>query len=136
MPLDASIDSFHLQRQPVQGRSALGVKLIALLLITGIIAGLLTVEACAQSIVVYPTRPEPKFESSSFCPPGGNESKGADADLNKKKNRIDPAPEYYPYRSIGLIKMQTLEYPEEIGKRKRDEWTAEQRRIVAEYEGI
>lgn len=112
------------------------MKLVTSFLITGIIAGLLTLVTNAQRVVVFPTRPQPKFESPSFCPPEGNESKGADSVLNMKKNRIDPAPENYRYRQIGLIATQVLYYPKGIEKRKRDEWTPEQRIDVAEWEGI
>lgn len=104
-------------------------------MITGIIAGLLTLVANAQSIVC-PARPQPEFESPSFCPPEGDQSKGADPVLNKKKNRIDHARPDCPYHPVALPDMQNFDWPQGIEKRKRDEWTPQQRIDVGRWEGI
>src|SRR5436853_4957987 len=105
---------------------------ILLLSIAGIIAGVYGL-ANAQHLPNLPTKPQPQFESPSFCPPQGAPSKRADPELNRKKNRVDGSTKYY---RVALNDIETLSYPIAIVKRKRTDWTAEQTISVAKYEGI
>lgn len=52
--------------------------------------------------------------------------------MNKAKNRIDEADDYF---TVDFSDIKNLEHPDEIGRRKRSDWTPEARKAVAEFEG-
>lgn len=77
-------------------------------------------------------RKQPEFENPSFCPPLGTLKDGEDPDLNRLKNRIDDSQKYH---FVDINEIRGLVPPTGRIERKRQDWTAEQRSIVEQYEG-
>src|SRR5436309_12138317 len=87
----------------------------------------------AQHLPNLPSKPAMQFESSSFCPPEGNTSNHGDPELNKHKNRIDNAANYFP---VNFTEIESLAYPASAGGKIRSDWTASERNQIEKFEGI
>ncbi len=90
--------------------------------------------ATAQHLPNLPNKPPMQFENPSFCPPDGLiNSTQDDAELNRHKNRIDDASNYFP---VNFSEIQTLFYPPSAGGKKRSSWSATERSAIEKREGI
>jgi hypothetical protein len=87
----------------------------------------------AQHLPNLPSKPAMQFESPSFCPPEGNTSNHGDPELNKHKNRIDKAANYFP---VNFTEIESLAYPASAGGKIRSDWTASERNQIEKFEGI
>ena len=87
----------------------------------------------AQGLPVLETKQQPEFEKKSFCPPMGRLSKNSDPERNKMKNRIDGP---WSYERMGFDRLMNLPSPQGILKKKRSDWTPQQRAMVKKNEGI
>ena len=72
----------------------------------------------AQHLPNLPSKPAMQFESPSFCPPEGNTSNHGDPELNKHKNRIDDASNYFP---VNFTEIENLAYPASAGGKIRSD---------------
>ena len=76
-----------------------------------------------------PNKPEPVVETFKGCPPEGD---GGDPDLNRLKNRSDGG-NYIPVEFNAILQ---LTWPQEIERRDRANWSAEDTGAIAKYEGL
>jgi hypothetical protein len=64
------------------------------------------------------------------CPPEGD---GGDPELNRLKNRVDEANNYYPVPFDALVQ---LTWPKSIERKDRAKWPGSDKEAVSRYEGI
>ena len=76
------------------------------------------------------SKPTPKEVVYKGCPPEGD---GGDPELNRLKNRVDEADQYFP---IAFDNVVGLPWPKTIERKDRDRWSAEDAAAIARYEGI
>ncbi|HXG94376.1 MAG TPA: hypothetical protein VNN73_18675 [Blastocatellia bacterium] len=75
-------------------------------------------------------KPQPLVGTFKGCPGTGD---GGDPELNRLKNRIDEAQNYYP---IPFDSVLQLEWPKSIERKDRDAWSSADTAAVKRYEGI
>jgi hypothetical protein len=75
-------------------------------------------------------KPKPKQVVYKGCPPEGD---GGDPALNRLKNRVDEADEYF---AVPFDSLAQLQWPKAIERRDRDKWSAADTEAVARYEGL
>jgi hypothetical protein len=74
-------------------------------------------------------KPEPKEITFHGCPPEGD---GSDPELNIRKNRVDEG-NYIP---VPFDSIMQLTWPAGVERRKRRNWSDDERREVGRHEGI
>jgi hypothetical protein len=77
-----------------------------------------------------PNKPQPKNVSFMGCPPEGD---GGDPALNRLKNRIDDAPQYFP---VDFDAVEQLSWPKSTERTHRSKWPPADAAEVARYEGL
>src|SRR5438105_11745979 len=75
-------------------------------------------------------KPKPREVVYKGCPPEGD---GGDPALNRLKNRVDEANEYF---AIPFDSLAQLQWPKTIERRDRDKWSAADTEAIARYEGL
>jgi hypothetical protein len=75
-------------------------------------------------------KPTPREVVYKGCPPEGD---GGDPALNRLKNRVDEASEYF---SVPFDSVVQLPWPKAIERKDRDRWAAADAEAIARYEGI
>src|SRR5438128_178317 len=75
-------------------------------------------------------KPKPKEVVYKGCPPEGD---GGDPELNRLKNRVDEADQYFP---IAFDDVVQLPWPKAIERKDRDRWSPADAQAIARYEGI
>jgi hypothetical protein len=92
----------------------------------------------AQTVPQVLNKPQPEMDMEWDCPPLGRLSKYTDPETNRLKNRIDSPPvENRPvFHKVGLKELKSLPSPIGFLKKKRSDWTPQQREIVEKNEGI
>jgi hypothetical protein len=86
-------------------------------------------EQPSASLPEIAKKPEPLLRSFGDCPPEGD---GGDPELNELKNRTDDG----QYFAVPLEVVERLDWPKGIERRHRSHWSAEERQIVARFEGL
>jgi hypothetical protein len=76
-----------------------------------------------------PNKPRPLLRSFNGCPPEGD---GGDPELNRLKNRIDDG----QYIVAPFEEVERLDWPRTIERRRRPDWSAEDKNTVSRYEGL
>ncbi|MFL6213665.1 MAG: hypothetical protein ACJ74J_07180 [Blastocatellia bacterium] len=76
------------------------------------------------------TKPKPKEVVYKGCPPEGD---GGDPELNRLKNRVDEADQYF---AVDFDSVVQLPWPKTIEHKDRDRWSAADTEAIARYEGI
>ncbi|HKP13416.1 MAG TPA: hypothetical protein VJZ91_14950, partial [Blastocatellia bacterium] len=76
------------------------------------------------------TKPTPKEVVYKGCPPEGD---GGDPALNRLKNRVDEADQYF---AVGFDNVVQLPWPKTIERKDRGKWAAADAEAIARYEGI
>ncbi|HJQ26520.1 MAG TPA: hypothetical protein VKA60_21575 [Blastocatellia bacterium] len=74
-------------------------------------------------------KPMPKEVVYKGCPPEGD---GGDPALNRLKNRVDEADQYF---NVPLDSVVQLPYPKTIERKDRNKWSAADTEAIARYEG-
>jgi hypothetical protein len=74
-------------------------------------------------------KPQPQSSTFQGCPPEGD---GGDPQLNFLKNRVDEG-NYVP---VSFDSIASLSWPEDVERRDRENWSAEDAAVIAHYEGI
>jgi hypothetical protein len=109
------------------------MKSLKCLLLASLLFSCLSTVVSAQQLPDLPTKPTPKFENPSFCPPEGNVASHGDPELNQNKNRIDSPSQFFP---VGSSEIQTLPFPQSAGGKLESDWTASERKAIEKSEGI
>lgn len=83
----------------------------------------------------FPTnaqQPSPKEITFQGCPPTGD---GGDTQLNTLKNRIDDGVNG-SFNDVALSTLLSLDYPQDVGRTMRKNWTQADQSAVSKYEGV
>lgn len=132
--------------QPEAGRSKISEILVIALAIILIVVAFVILRRVYRAPTPVPTPAPPIGEPSPFpemkekpppanitfkgCPPEGD---GGDPALNRLKNRVDEADNYYPIPFDALVQ---LPWPKAIERKDRARWSSEDAAFVSRYEGI
>lgn len=116
-----------------QQRSGQSLLLVPLALVLAVVAACgAGAQSTASGFPTNATRPSPKEITFQGCPPTGD---GGDTQLNTLKNRVDDGVNDM-YNDVGLSTLLSLDYPQEVGRTMRKNWTQDARDAVDAYEGV
>lgn len=116
-----------------QQRSGRSVLLVPLALVLAVVAACgVGAQSTASGFPTNATRPSPKEITFQGCPPTGD---GGDTQLNTLKNRVDDGVND-TYNDVGLSTLLSLDYPQDVGRTMRKNWTQDEQSAVDAYEGV
>jgi hypothetical protein len=132
--------------QPEAGRSRISQNLVIVLVIILIVVAFVVLRTTHREPGPTPTpappvggpspfpemkeKPQPLNITFKGCPPEGD---GGDPALNRLKNRVDEANNYYPIPFDALVQ---LPWPKAVERKDRDKWSSGDAEAVSRYEGI
>lgn len=138
----------HKLKRPEAGRSRISQNLAIVLVIVLIVVGFYLIRRKSHAPTPAPVpapapptggtspfpelkeKPQPMNITFKGCPPEGD---GGDPALNRLKNRVDEASDYYPIPFDAFVR---LTWPKTVERKDRAKWSSNDAEFVSRYEGI